>query len=82
MKGVVFLNLLHEIFHIIIYNEGMNIKDRGKEPIVNALGNGLVKVLKQNKKVRNFIYDCFEKKKKKLYNNIIYKRVSTSLSFF
>ena len=64
MKGEVFLNtLLHEIFHIIIYNEGMNIKDRGEEPIVNALGNGLVKVLKQNKKVRNFIYDCFEKKK-------------------
>ena len=63
MKGEVFLNtLLHEIFHIIIYNEGMNIKDRGEEPIVNALGNGLVKVLKQNKKVRNFIYDCFEKK--------------------
>ena len=31
--------------------------------LVNALGNGLVKVLKQNKKVRNFIYDCFEKKK-------------------
>ena len=46
----------------------MNIKDRGEEPIVNALGNGLVKVLKQNKKVRNFIYDCFDKIKVKVRN--------------
>ena len=41
----------------------MNIKDRGEEPIVKALGDGLTKIFKQNKKVRNFIYDCFEKKK-------------------
>ena len=64
MKGEVFLNtLLHEIFHIIIFNEGLKVKDRGEEPIVMALGDGLTKVLKQNKKVRDYIYDCFDSKK-------------------
>ena len=64
MKGEVFLNtLLHEIFHIIIFNEGLKVKDRGEEPIVMALGDGLTKVLKQNKKVRDYIYECFDSKK-------------------
>jgi predicted SprT family Zn-dependent metalloprotease len=64
MKGELFLNtLLHEIFHIIIFNDGIKVKDRGEEPIVMALGDGLTKILKQNKKVRDYIYDCFDNKK-------------------
>ena len=54
---------IFDTFIFLIFNDGIKVKDRGEEPIVMALGDGLTKILKQNKKVRDYIYDCFDNKK-------------------
>tara|TARA_Y100000593_G_scaffold59869_1_gene110986 strand:+ start:198 stop:503 length:306 start_codon:yes stop_codon:yes gene_type:complete len=43
-----FNTLIHELFHIIMYNEGININERGEEPIAIAVGNGYEKIFKAN----------------------------------
>ena len=53
---------LHE--ETIVENEiSLDAEIDNFEPIVMALGDGLTKILKQNKKVRDYIYDCFDSKK-------------------
>ena len=42
---------MHELFHIIIYYAGINVNERGEEPIATAVGNGYEKVFKQNQKL-------------------------------
>ena len=46
-----FNTLIHELFHIIIYYAGININERGEEPVAVAVGNGYEKVFKQNPKL-------------------------------
>jgi hypothetical protein len=46
-----FNTLMHELFHIIIFYAGINVNERGEEPIATAVGNGYEKVFKQNKKL-------------------------------
>ena len=52
LKGMrLFNTLMHELFHIIIYYAGININERGEEPVAVAVGNGYEKVFKQNEKL-------------------------------
>jgi len=52
ISGMTLFNtLMHELFHIIIYYAGINVNERGEEPIATAVGNGYEKVFKQNKKL-------------------------------
>ena len=46
-----FNTLMHELFHIIIYYAGININERGEEPVAVEVGNGYAKVFKQNPKL-------------------------------
>ena len=46
-----FNTLMHELFHIIIFYAGINVNERGEEPIATAVGNGYEKVFKQNPKL-------------------------------
>ena len=46
-----FNTLMHELFHIIIYYAGINVNERGEEPIAQAVGDGYEKVFKQNQKL-------------------------------
>ena len=52
LKGMrLFNTLMHELFHIIIYYAGININERGEEPVAVAVGNGYEKIFKQNPKL-------------------------------
>ena len=52
ISGMVLFNtLIHELFHIIIYYAGINVNERGEEPIAVAVGDGYEKVFRQNKKL-------------------------------
>ena len=52
ISGMVLFNtLMHELFHIIIYYAGINVNERGEEPIAQAVGDGYEKVFKQNQKL-------------------------------
>jgi len=51
-KGMKMFNtLMHELFHIIVYYAGININERGEEPVAVVVGNGYEKVFKQNPKL-------------------------------
>jgi len=52
VKGLrLFNTIMHELFHIIIYYAGINVNNRGEEPIAQAVGNGYTKIFKQNPKL-------------------------------
>ena len=46
---------MHELFHIIIYHEQINVNDRGEEPIAVAVGNGYTKIFKGNPRLKNYL---------------------------
>ena len=49
LKGLKLFNtLIHELFHIIMYNEGIDVNTKGEEPIAVAVGNGFEKIFKAN----------------------------------
>ena len=49
VKGLrLFNTIMHELFHIIIFYAGINVNDRGEEPIAQAVGDGYSKIFKQN----------------------------------
>ena len=49
VKGLrLFNTIMHELFHIINFYAGMNVNDRGEEPIAQAVGDGYSKIFKQN----------------------------------
>lgn len=52
IKGVrLFNTIIHEIFHIIMHFEKINVNQKGEEPIAIAVGNGYTKIFKQNPKL-------------------------------
>jgi len=52
IKGVKLFNtIIHEIFHIIMHFEKINVQSKGEEPIAIAVGNGYTKIFKQNPKL-------------------------------
>ena len=49
VKGLrLFNTIIHELFHIIIFYAGINVNDRGEEPIAQAVWDGYAKIFKQN----------------------------------
>jgi hypothetical protein len=49
VKGLrLFNTIMHELFHVIIFYAGINVNDRGEEPIAQAVGDGYAKIFKQN----------------------------------
>jgi hypothetical protein len=49
MKGEILFNTkIHEWFHVICYNDGIDVNQRGEEPIAQAVGDGYTKIFKQN----------------------------------
>ena len=60
-KGTKLFNtIMHELFHIIIAENNINVNDRGEEPIAQAVGDGYEKVFKANPKLRTIINKCFK----------------------
>ena len=55
-----FNTIMHELFHIIIAEHGINVNERGEEPIAQAVGDGYEKVFKANPKLRTIINKCFK----------------------
>ena len=47
---------MHELFHIIIFHEGIDVNKKGEEPIATAVGNGYAKIFKGNPKLRAYLY--------------------------
>lgn len=49
LKGLKLFNtIIHELFHIIIFYAGINVNNRGEEPIAQAVGDGYEKIFRQN----------------------------------
>ena len=49
LKGLKLFNtIIHELFHIIILYVGINVNNRGEEPIAQAVGDGYEKIFRQN----------------------------------
>jgi hypothetical protein len=62
IKGEKLFNtLLHELFHIIIYNENIDVNQRGEEPIATAVGNGYTRIFKQNPNLWDILNDLLYK---------------------
>ncbi len=56
VKGLRLYNtIMHELFHIIIFYAGINVNDRGEEPIAQAVGDGYTKIFKQNPHLWNIL---------------------------
>ena len=53
-----FNTLIHELFHIIIYNDNIDVNNRGEEPIAVAVGIGFTIIFKQNPKLWDILSDC------------------------
>ena len=53
-----FNTLIHELFHIIIFNDGIDVNKRGEEPIAQAVGDGYTRVFKQNPNLWNILHVC------------------------
>ena len=58
-----FNTLMHELFHIIMYNEGINVNDKGEEPIAIAVGDGYEKIFKANPFLVRLLTKCLKKVK-------------------
>tara|TARA_R100000935_G_scaffold9794_1_gene19733 strand:+ start:63 stop:383 length:321 start_codon:yes stop_codon:yes gene_type:complete len=56
-----FNTIIHELFHIIIYNEKIDVNKKGEEPIASAVGDGYTRVFKQNPKLWDLLQDCLFK---------------------
>jgi len=49
LKGQKLFNtIMHELFHVICYNEDIDVNQRGEEPIAKAVGDGYTRIFKQN----------------------------------
>jgi len=59
MKGERLLNtIIHELFHVICFNENIDVNQRGEEPIAKAVGDGYTKIFKQNPKLWDILASC------------------------
>ena len=62
LKGLKLFNtLFHELFHIIMYNEGINVNDKGEESIAIAVGDGYEKIFKANPFLVRLLTKCLKK---------------------
>ena len=64
LKGLKLFNtLMHELFHIIMYNEDIDVNTKGEEPIAVAVGNGYEKIFKANSFLFKVLTKCLKKVK-------------------
>ena len=62
LKSLRLLNtLMHELFHIIMSNENINVNLKGEEPIAKAVGDGYEKIFKANPSLVKLITQCLRK---------------------
>ena len=62
LKSLRLLNtLMHELFHIIMSNENINVNLKGEEPIAKAVGDGYEKIFKANPSLIKLITQCLRK---------------------
>jgi Zn-dependent peptidase ImmA (M78 family) len=53
-----FNTFYHELFHVICYNDGIDVNQRGEEPIAQAVGDGYTRIFKQNPKLWDILQEC------------------------
>ena len=53
-----FNTMIHELFHVICYNDNIDVNQRGEEPIAKAVGDGYTRIFKQNPNLWNILHDC------------------------
>ncbi len=53
-----FNTMYHELFHVICYNDGIDVNQRGEEPIAQAVGDGYTRIFKQNPHLWDILQDC------------------------
>ena len=64
LKGLKLFNtLMHELFHIIMNMEDINVNTKGEEPIAVAVGNGYEKIFKANPFLVKVLTKCLKKNK-------------------
>ena len=60
--GLIRFTLVNFLFStrmdIIIYNDNIDVNNRGEEPIADAVGNGFTRIFKQNTKLWDILSDC------------------------
>ena len=56
---------MHELFHIIIYYEGIDVNTKGEEPIATAVGNGYAKIFHGNPRLKRYLYRLLRVEKHK-----------------
>ena len=62
LKGLKLFNtLFHEMFHIILNMENINVNEKGEEPIAVAVGNGYEKIFMANPFLFRLLTKCLEK---------------------
>ena len=62
LKGFrLFNTLYHEMFHIIMNMENINVNEKGEEPIAVAVGNGYEKIFMANPSLFRILTKCLKK---------------------
>ena len=62
LKGLKLFNtLFHELFHIIMNMENIDVNTKGEEPIAVAVGNGYEKIFKANSFLIRVLAKCLKK---------------------
>jgi len=62
LKGLrLFNTLFHELFHIIMNMENINVNEKGEEPIAVAVGNGYEKIFMANPFLFRLLTKCLKK---------------------
>ena len=62
LKGLKLFNtLFHEMFHIIMNMENIDVNTKGEEPIAEAVGNGYEKLFMANPFLFRLLTKCLEK---------------------
>jgi len=62
LKGLrLFNTLVHELFHIIMNMENINVNEKGEEPIAVAVGDGYEKIFMANPFLFKILTKCLKK---------------------
>ncbi len=62
LKGLrLFNTLYHELFHIIMNMENINVNEKGEEPIAVAVGDGYEKIFMANPFLFRLLTKCLKK---------------------
>lgn len=59
--SMLFNTLMHEMFHIIMNMQNIDVNTKGEEPIAIAVGNGYEKIFKANPSLVKILTKCLKK---------------------